>query len=313
MAQNALQLIWGCDPRRQLEVAWLHQLIGGADLFEELGGDQLSVERLRSGQPRLLVESGLLRLERAPSTAILIAQRLARQERIKLLAARGAFTLVHLSDEEGLDGDELYPMLPPGTPIWRNFPYERFSEPRGLASAAAVLNFPIGPRAEFLGQPPLINASARPLPWAFMGTLWGSGSRLQATALFLRALPQGFFYGGRSFAMGLPLDRYRATLGQSVFALCPEGDRHLDTFRLYESLQMGCLPLVVDRAKQAMPLLGPHYPLPIFGSWLEALGYAQDQLVQPWALDALQRLVVGWWHSRCEQLSTALRRSCSLT
>jgi hypothetical protein len=305
--QSPLQLIWGCDPRRQLEVTWLHHLIG-AYPFEEWCAGALDSAHLRCVQPRLLVESGLLRLEREPSPERLSSQRKGRAQRLKLLAEHGPFTLVHLSDEEGLDGDELYPMLPIGTPIWRNFPYPRFSVP-GLASGTSVMNFPIGPRAEFFGQPSPTAASARPLPWSFMGTLWGSGSRLLATALFLRALPHGFFYGGSSFSMGLPLHRYRTVLAQSVFALCPEGDRHLDTFRLYESLQMGCLPLVVDRANQALPLLGLDYPLPVFSSWPEALGFAQERLVQPQVLDGLQGLVAAWWQSRCDQLSTALRSS----
>ena len=48
-------------------------------------------------------------------------------------------------------------------------------------------------------------------------------------------------FGGRSFGQGVPLAEYRQTLGDSVFALCPEGDRHFDTFRLYESLADGML------------------------------------------------------------------------
>lgn len=34
---------------------------------------------------------------------------------------------------------------------------------------------------------------------------------------------------------------------QSAFAFCPEGDRHLDIFRLYESLQAGSIPVLVDQ------------------------------------------------------------------
>lgn len=310
MAHQPLQLIWGCDPSRQFEVAWLYALLGSIPL-QQWHASSLTPESIRSDQPRCLVESGLLRLERPPSPERLQAQLVARVERLKLLASAGPFTLVHLSDEEGLDGDELYPLLPQETRIWRNFPHPRFHQPE-LKTLLSVINFPIGPRAEFLGEAACLPASTRPWPWAFMGTLWGSGSRLQATALFLRALPQGFFYGGQSFAMGLPLQRYRSTLAQSVFALCPEGDRHLDTFRLYESLQMGCLPLVVDVAGQAVPLLGPHFPLPVFESWLEALGYAQAQLAQPLGLDALQRQVVSWWKSRCREFSSALQQSCQL-
>ena len=161
--------------------------------------------------------------------------------------------MVHLSDEEGLDGDDLYAQLPATCQIWRNFPHPRFR------SDSRVSSFPIGPRDLFLGKDDLmagIPSSKRPFPWAFMGTLWASGSRTVAVSHFLRSLPQGFFYGGKSFGMGLPLLQYRYRLMQSVFALAPEGDRHLDTFRLWESLCCGCIPLVVDHDSSAEALLG---------------------------------------------------------
>ena len=300
-----LQLIWGCDPSRQLEVAWLRTLLGSLPV-EHLAASQLAPDCLQPDRPRLLVESGLLRLERQPSSERLQAQHRARADRLALLAAAGPFTLVHLSDEEGLDGDELYPMVPPGSAIWRNFAHPRF------AAIAGLVNFPIGPRAEFLSPLSCMPASTRAWPWAFMGTLWGSGSRVRATALFLHALPQGFFYGGRHFGVGLPLAHYRDTIGQSVFALCPEGDRHLDTFRLYESLQMGCLPLVVDVRDQARTLLGPDYPLPIFSSWSTALHFAQAHLAQPERQDELQQVVTTWWQGRCQQLAIALQQCCRL-
>ena len=301
MPQPSLQLIWGCDPALQLERGWLHSLLASTPL-QVVQSSEIRAVELSDGTPRVLVESGLLRLERQPSEERLRAQQQARVERLQRLEGAGPFTLVHLSDEEGFDGDELYPMLPQGTPIFRNFPYPRFP---------AALNFPIGPRTEFL-VPGLevAAASTRPLPWAFMGTLWASGSRFEATALFLHALPQGYFFGGRRFGQGLPITDYRDVLAQSVFALCPEGDRHLDTFRLYESLQMGCLPLIVDRAEQASALLGSDYPLPVFVSWAEALAYAQAQLQQPQILDHQQQRLAVWWDGRCRQVAQALLESC---
>ena len=97
-------------------------------------------------------------------------------------------TVVHLSDEEGLDGDDLYAQLPATCQIWRNFPHPRFR------SDSRVSSFPIGPRDLFLGKDDLmagIPSSKRPFPWAFMGTLWASGSRTVAVSIFLRSLPPG--------------------------------------------------------------------------------------------------------------------------
>ena len=255
----------------------------------------------------MLVESGLLLLERNPAPARLQLQGRLRQQRLDHLRANGPFSVIHLSDEEGLDADEFYPLLPPSTVIWRNFPYPRFQDWPGLHA------FPIGPRAEFL-DPRLralaaTPASFRTFPWAFMGTLWASGTRTLAASLFLRALPQGFFFGGKRFGQGLPMPQYREQLLRSAFALCPEGDRHLDTFRLYESLQAGCIPVLVDQRSMAFAMLGSTPPFPVFSCWPEALAWVQGLLTQPEHLDATQASVRLWWQSRCTDLRNAMRHT----
>jgi len=299
-------LVWGCDPGRQLEQGWVQALLGPLPALAAWG----DAEQLPLARPGLvvLVESGLLRLERSPDPArlqLLLHQRRQRLQRLAGLAA--PLGLLHLSDEEGRDGDSLYPLLPPHTVVWRNFPYPRHAHCR---------NFPIGPRAEFLeadcqaqAGPP---ASQRPFPWAFMGTLWASGSRTLAASLFLRALPQGVFYGGQAFGRGLPLPLYRQHLLSSAFALCPEGDRHLDTFRLYESLQAGCIPVLVDQRAMALALLGDRLPWPVFASWSEALAWVQALLRQPQRLDATQRATAAWWRWRRQALAVAMRHTLDL-
>lgn len=301
-----LQVFWGCDPAHQFESGWLRYLL--KDFLREEHWAEGCVPQLRPPQPLgqrcILVESGLLRLSRPVDPLRLEQQRLHRAARLDALARNYPLLLIHLSDEEGLDGDELYPMLPETTVIWRNFPHSRFA-----ALKQKMQTFPIGPRSDFLAVHELKPAQSRHYPWAFMGTIWGSGSRRLATSLFMRAIPQGFFHGGTQFGVGLPLADYQAVLANSVFALCPEGDRHLDTFRLYESLQMGCIPLVVDVRAEALPLLGHDFPLPWFSSWPEALAFAQWHLSQLHQLNQLQAHVFSWWKKRCLSLSMAMRQS----
>lgn len=298
------ELVWGCDPSRQLERGWLEALLAPS---RQLRWPLEAGVMLDPAVPTVLVESGLLLLERDPGPARLEQQAQQRRQRLEQLRGHGPFVLMHLSDEEGLDADGFYPLLPEQTMVWRNFPYPRFQGRPGLQA------FPIGPRAEFL-DPSLqavaaTPASHRPFPWAFMGTLWASGSRTLAASLFLRALPQGCFYGGSRFGQGLPLPHYRGQLLQSAFALCPEGDRHLDTFRLYESLQAGCIPVVVDQRCQAMAMLGTTPPFPLFSSWPEALVWVQEVLAEPEQLDATQATVRLWWQTRCMELSQAMRHT----
>jgi hypothetical protein len=301
-----VQLLWGCDPSRQFEAAWLRHLIG-ADLSTAWPWWRPSdaLPAAQAGAVPVLVESGLLRLERAPAPERVAQLGRERQARLQALRQRGPFAVMHLSDEEGLDADSWYGALPPDTPIWRNFAHER------LAADPRVQAFPIGPRDLFLAPlaEPLLPASQRAAPWAFMGTLWPSGSRRWAVSLFLSHLPAGHFYGGQHFGQGLPLERYRANLLSSVFALAPEGDRHLDTFRLWESLCCGCIPLLVDHRNTAQWLLPAEHPLPLQASWPEALAFAKRLLAHPARLDALQAGVQAWWRGYQHHLSLALHDS----
>ena len=250
----------------------------------------------------------MLHLERFPSSERLKQQTYARQKRIDSFVGK-PFTLIHLSDEEGLDADEFYPQLPGNCNIWRNFHHHR------LITGRNVRSFPIGPRELFLIKDELMLgtlSSNRPMPWAFMGTIWASGSRHLAVSHFLRGLPSGFFYGGKSFGTGLPLEHYRERLMQSVFALAPEGDRHLDTFRLWESLCCGCIPLVVDHGQSAVHLLGLGTPIPVFDTWPHALSFAQKLLRDPTALNDLQANIQIWWQALRQTLQRDLESGLSL-
>lgn len=306
---SSCRLIWGCDPGRQFEQAWVNSLLKPAEQVAAWNQD-LMPDGIR-GRSQVLVESGLLRLERSPAPARLAALHQQRLARLKVLAAGGPFGLVHLSDEEGIDGDVLYPLLPEGTVIWRNFSHRRHRDHWN----ASV--FPIGPRAELL-QPSVeqtsrLTASQRQYPWAFMGTLWSGGSRTLAASLFLHALPQGFFYGGQNFGQGLPVGAYTDVLLQSCFALCPEGDRHLDTFRLHESLQAGCIPVVVDQRQMAADLLGERAPLPVFHNWLDALHWVKGMISKPDVLDNTQATISNWWQERRNGLAHAMRHTFDRT
>ena len=298
-----LQFLWGCDPQLQLECSWLRSLLPAFRLSEWEVSQGLSADVVRRDQPCVLVESGIQLLERHVDDRRLKTLQHQRRQRLDQLAGAPHLLLLHISDEEGTDAERLYPMLPPQCTIWRNF-----SHPRLEALHSRLRHFPIGPRGEFLEPSTLAQASQRPWPWAFMGTLWRSGSRTVATSLFLHALPNGQFYGGSRFGQGVPLTEYRQTLANSVFALCPEGDRHFDTFRLYESLQMGCLPLVVERQHQAVALLGPTFPMPIFEDWRAALAFAQAHLSDPARLNQHQARIGHWWEGLKTQCIEAMRR-----
>ena len=97
-----LQLVWGCDPRRQFESNWLFDLI--SPMFcHQINAFDNNAFSLQSSVPSVLVESGLLFLERSISGDRIVTMRHHRSQRIQRLLENGPFLLMHISDEEGLD------------------------------------------------------------------------------------------------------------------------------------------------------------------------------------------------------------------
>ncbi len=85
------------------------------------------------------------------------------------------------------------------------------------------------------------------------------------------------------FAKGLPHETYYDYLYDSVVSLCPSGPATPDTFRLYEALEMACVPIAdsktiknnTDRTYWTQ-LFGEEPPFPILEEYSQLNGYIDD-------------------------------------
>ena len=251
-----IQLIWTCDSSLQFEKEWILGFLGSRIASQISVSIESSKFEFSPFLLPVIVESGLIRLRRDVSESELAQHDKLRISRYSLIPPNQPFCVIHLSDEEGFDADSFYTTLASSKcVIWRNFYHERHR-----SFGLNLHTFPIGPRSVFIPLPSfdiLPSAENRIYPWSFMGTIWSSGSRFEAVSRFLVSQPQGYHLASRGFGSGLPLETYKQVLCSSIFSLAPEGDRHLDTFRLWESLSCGCIPLVVDYQKTASKLLPP--------------------------------------------------------
>ena len=286
-------LIWGCDPSLQFEQPWILYLLNSLSIKQSFWfSDNHARPTLLANQKVILVESGLLRLVRNIHPSALQLSDSARKSRISYLKDNLSL-VIHVSDEEGLDAETWYNQLPNGLKLFRNFYHQRF-----YSYCFDIFSFPIGPRDAFievLNHPNISMASKRKYPWTFMGTLWPTGSRKLAASLFLYNLPTGFYHSASSFSQGMPLHEYKEIMLNSVFALCPEGDRHLDTFRLWEACSAGTIPLIVDHNSKAKNLVDSDFPIPIFSTWRDALNYSTARLQNPKLLNQIQKELIFWW------------------
>lgn len=56
--------------------------------------------------------------------------------------------------------------------------------------------------------------------------------------------------GSQQLHTGVPIHQYRAILEHSKFAVCPIGQCNLDTFRFYEALESGTVPVVIGNTPE---------------------------------------------------------------
>ena len=72
----------------------------------------------------------------------------------------------------------------------------------------------------------------------------------------------------------------------------------LESFRVYESLEMGCIPIVERR--RWMPYfdnLIPGHPLPTFSSWRGARQFVEAVSKDKSTLTAYQQSIATWWQT----------------
>ena len=157
-----------------------------------------------------------------------------------------------------------------------------------------LLVVPIGYESgEMPFQGHIVPASHRPLLWSFAGVLKASRYEM---ARALREVGPNKIYEAASRDKHLPRQQYVSLLKESTFAPCPMGNVIMESFRLYESLEAGCIPLVEMRPflKYYEHLLG-RSPLIFVSSWRDARRQIVELVSDQKRMDCLQKSIHGWW------------------
>lgn len=123
--------------------------------------------------------------------------------------------------------------------------------------------------------------------------------------------------GTGGFTQGFPRSVYLKYLAESRIALCPAGAATPDTFRVYEALEAGCVP-VVDALRPDTRstgywrlVYGEDCPLPRVTRWDEELGSVVRKVLRDW--DAWQLLVAAWWEERKQMMCDWMKEDVAWT
>lgn len=100
------------------------------------------------------------------------------------------------------------------------------------------------------------NSEDRRYTWCFAGTPHGERQNILDT---FKKIENYKIHTCSGFGAtdGLSTEDYVNMLQNSTFALCPQGQDSMDSFRIYEALEAGCIPVTTKSSKQF--LIRPSY------------------------------------------------------
>ena len=186
--------------------------------------------------------------------------------KLKLICSK--IFLLHLGDESGeYDSSTVYENC---NHIWRTFCSNKYFE------NSKVKCIPIGYKSGVLNK----QKNNRKYKWAFTGTPHKS-SRHDLLFQFSGIKPF-FCHKTQEFDQKIiSVDEMSEVLSLTEFIPCPNGFFHPETYRVYEALECGCIP-IVEKAYKYYDRLFPTNPFLKVDMWAEAKpiikGWGNDQI-----------------------------------
>lgn len=199
------------------------------------------------------------------------------------------FGLIHLSDEWYSDPTHCYNSA---AFVYRNYWHKNF------LTSPHVRSFPLGYKNGFWGNchnREIKEAKRRAFTWSFAGQI-NKSTRI-AMISQMKKIPSYFIHEIQTFAdpKSLAPEKYRDLLLDSLFVPCPRGGWNLDSFRVYEALECGCIPIVEKGPLDYFTKFLGEHPFLTVGSWDEAPALIENALKNPEQLEKLRNVCQEWW------------------
>lgn len=111
----------------------------------------------------------------------------------------------------------------------------------------------------------------RSLTWSFFGTDWNNRKNLLQPLYDISGAYKAQFFKDWNDSQALGSEAYTSALLDTVFVPCPDGVNP-ETFRFYEALECGCIPLIVstDENKAWVDFITEHIQILPHKSWEDA-------------------------------------------
>lgn len=160
----------------------------------------------------------------------------------------------------------------------------------------------------------------RTVDWSFVGQVTNQrrGDMLEATRH--PGVPPGVVIGTDRFAghldgQGLDREKYLELLARSRVVLCPSGPHTVDSFRLFEALEAGCIPLADAKTPQFEDpsywtrVFGEPQAFPMLGEWESLPGHLAETLPDATArANRISAWYQQWKREQAYRLDATVRR-----
>ena len=201
------------------------------------------------------------------------------------------FSILHLSDEHGTDDISAY-SLESCEKVLRFYMRDNTEK---------AVTIPLGyhwtireESANILAKTPRL--PFRSLTWSFFGTDWKGRAADLAPLSSVAGANKFQFYKDWADPSALSKDAYIAVLLDTVFVPCPDG-MNPETFRFYEALECGCLPILVRTEHNAtwVDWVSENLQLLPVSSWADAAKLMDHLMAQKPMLEAYRTKVLQAW------------------
>lgn len=200
--------------------------------------------------------------------------------------------ILHLSDESCQSDISVYDN--PGVRgVFRNYW-------RPECVSDKVLHLPLGYTKGKGGAPDLKPSSERPTLWSFAGAT--DRKDRKDTIESLKERYTNFtvhLTPGWGSDENLEKDAYLDMLRDSIFVPCLDGAINTETFRFYEALEAGAVPIICPDEQKSYENLLPGAPLVTVNSW-------SDPIEHDW--DTVQKALQTWWIAYKSELSSQIAK-----
>lgn len=260
-----IHLIWQAQKEMLCETDWLREILS-----------EINYTEIDDGQWNVFKDRSIIVIPRG---------RKGKKYFKALQEKRYKFVVIQVGDETYSSKPKFYEKMPL---VIRNYWHKMYGK--------NVMAFPLGYMKGFWTKSPqMLTSKERKYTWSFAGQIEKSTRR--EMILNMKKISNFKIHETGSFLdpNGLAVDTYHALLSDTLFVPCPKGFCNLDSFRVYEALEAGCIPIVEKSPTDYFTHFFGAHPFLSVSSWDEVAPLVEATLADPEKLEKRRIECSEWW------------------